>query len=416
MKTISLKELKKGVYVSEPAYLDEEGNYILLSPDVPLSQELIIRLQKWGYRGLIAEDDAEIKEKSLPSAGTSSGGSASGDAASGDTAAGKGGGEAAPINANTDAKLQKIQQEVIDFYLDALEYTEETFDAYKENNEIPVDEISELIRKMIDAVREYRHHMLNYSILEEFESPYLVGHSVRTTILAISLGESLKWPPHRLLDLGIATFLHEIGMVKLPETLHETKQKLSEREHKALTAHTVLGYRNLKSLSLNREVLMGVLQHHERVDGSGYPQQLKGPSISDFGHIIGIVCSFDAQNTRRPYRQIKDGHTAIMNMLKGMGTQYNEKYLRQFVFLMSLYPLGTYVKLSNGTIGIVDEGNSRNPRFPKVRVMLSEEEIPLKEQMIVQTAPQGDYKIDAVLTPDETDRLKSQGKIPRYTD
>ncbi len=403
MKTISLKELRKGLYINAPAYLDEEGQYILLSPDVPVSQEIIIRLQGWGYRGMLTDDNAEAVEKKA----------AAGPAASEEGEDDSGG--ASLVNANTDAKLQKIQKEVVEFYQDILEFTEETFDDYRENDNIPLEQISEVIRKMMDAVREYKHHMLNYSILEEFESPYLVGHSVRTTILAISLGEALKWPPHRLLDLGLATFLHEIGMVKLPETLHQTDKKLTEREKTALTAHTVLGYRTLKPLPLNREVQMGVLQHHERLDGSGYPQQLKGTKISEFGHIIGIVCSFDAQNTRRPYRQIKDGHTAIMNMLKGMGTQYNEYYLRQFVFLMSLYPLGTYVKLSNETIGIVDEGNPRNPRFPKVRVLLTEDEIPLKDQMIVQTAPQGDYKIEAVLSPDETDRLKEEGKVPTYT-
>lgn len=404
MKAVSLNELRKNLYFSDSAFLDEEASYILLSPDTPVPQEMINRLMKWNIREIYSEDEATLSESQASSGGALK-----------KTAPDAGGEDPAQtggiIDLNTDVELQKTQREILEFYEDMLDFTEDMFEHYREHGTVPVSEVSEKVREMMEATREYKHHILNYSILEQVETPYLVGHSVRSTLLALAVGEALKLPPHRLLDLGLATILHEIGMVKLPQALHQTNKKLSEVEFRALTAHTVLGYRTLKQYSFSRDVLMGVLHHHERIDGTGYPQKLAGGSISEFGKLIGIVCSFDAQNTKRPYKKVKDGHSAIMEMLKEIGTKYDETLLRKFVFLLSLYPLGNYVKLKNGTIGIVSEGNAQNPRFPKVRLVLTPEEIPLKEQSIVQTAPQGDYQIVAVLSPEDTDRLRSEGKI-----
>jgi HD-GYP domain-containing protein (c-di-GMP phosphodiesterase class II) len=195
-----------------------------------------------------------------------------------------------------------------------------------------------------------------------------VTHTIRSTIIAVIIGSALKLQPHRLIELGVAALLHEIGMLKLPKDNYQKKQDLTEQERKLLYAHPILGFNLLKSFNFPLVVSMAALEHHERENGTGYPQRKTGDKISQYAKIIAVACSYEAILSSRSYKGAKDGHTGIMELLKNEGKQYDDTIVRALVYSLSIYPIGLYVLLSNGKKGQVVDVNPDDPRCPIVQI------------------------------------------------
>ena len=158
---------------------------------------------------------------------------------------------------------------------------------------------------------------------------------------------------------------------------------------------------------------MGVWQHHERSNGSGYPQRLSGEAITLFGKIIAVACSYDAQISKRPFREGLDGHNAMLMMLKEMRSLYDEKVISALLNSISIFPLGNYVRLKSGAIGIVvDIGD--DPRYPVVKLHLDENLHMYKEQPIIKTNDNEEgLSVTGVLNEQEVQRLISRDLLPR---
>jgi HD-GYP domain-containing protein (c-di-GMP phosphodiesterase class II) len=196
-------------------------------------------------------------------------------------------------------------------------------------------------------------------------------------------------------------------MYKLPVELRRSARSLSPEERKAMMAHTVLGYRILKGLSAPENVALAALEHHERIDGSGYPRGLAAPKITDHALIIGVVCSYDAMVSRRPFRSgVLDGHATIKDLAQKNRKQYDEKILKALVYTLSVFPVGTAVRLSNGTRGIVVRTDPAKPRCPTVRVLLDAENRPVTPAQLVQVSDTDGITIAGVVAPEEARQLR----------
>jgi HD-GYP domain-containing protein (c-di-GMP phosphodiesterase class II) len=208
---------------------------------------------------------------------------------------------------------------------------------------------------------------------------------VRSAILAIIIGTYLKLPNHRLIELGVAALLHELGMLKLPTQLYLSARPLTAHEHKAITTHPVLGYSMLKSFDFPLAICLAALEHHERENGTGYPRQLQTDKIGLYSKIIAVACSYEALSSKRPHKESKDGYTGMLELLKNEGKQYDDTIVRALVLSLSIYPIGLYVLLSNGKKGQVVDVNPENPRLPIVQVF--GEFTPDGKVKTMQTAP-----------------------------
>jgi HD-GYP domain-containing protein (c-di-GMP phosphodiesterase class II) len=125
----------------------------------------------------------------------------------------------------------------------------------------------------------------------------------------------------------------------------------------------------LKERQVPLAVCLAALEHHERMNGSGYPRALTGDKISLYSKIIMVACSFDAVTADRPYKQAKDGYSAMVDILKNEGKQYDETVIRALVYGLSIYPIGTQVMLTNGKSAVVVDVNPENPRYPIVQIL-----------------------------------------------
>jgi len=347
MNAVSLKDLKPKQFFSKPLFLD--SGYILLAPECPVDEGLVKRLTRWEFREAYTEGEA--LDGALPEAG------------------GKQDAEAAeaPVFADGAGDAEKLQA-IVAFYTELIAYVDALYTRFVTKTEIDYRELVERMRGLYEVCAENRRYLLRAQTIVPQHKNYLVSHAARSAIYSIILGSTLKLVPFRLIELGAAAVLHEIGMVRLPPQLYMAGRALTPQERKSITAHPVLGYNLLKEHQVPLAVCLAALEHHERLNGSGYPRNLTGDKISLYSRIIMVACSYDAVTAARPYKEAKDGYSGMVDILKNEGKQYDDAVIRALVYSLSIYPIGLRVLLSNGKAATVVDVNPDNPRYPIVQV------------------------------------------------
>jgi len=383
MKKLPVDSLAAGHYFTSPVFLDEQ--YILLSPEAQMTAELIERLRRWSYEAVLC--DGQMVEKPIASGGD--------------------GGESISLSVDQDVKESTLFKEAQEFYSELLSFVEKTFTNFVTRNELSERQIGDMIKRTIDMVRSHRRHILRLSEMKVKDKNYIVAHSSKTTIVSLAVGMTLRQPPHKLIELGTAALLHEIGMIRLPPQLYMSQQKLSAKERQAISAHTVLGFKILRQASFSMSVCLAVLECRENIDGTGYPRQLTGEKISLYAKVIMVAGSFAAMTSARPYREPLDGHSAIVEMLQQRGKMYDETVLKALVGNLSIYPIGTHVGLANGTRGTVVDTNAQNPRAPLVRVTAGPQGEVYAEQPVVDTASDPEYRVVRALSSEPATQSKA---------
>lgn len=383
MKKLPVDSLAADHYFTSPVFLDEQ--YILLSPEAQMTAELIERLRRWSYEAVLC--DGQMVEKPIASGGD--------------------GGESISLSVDQDVKESTLFKEAQEFYSELLSFVEKTFTNFVTRNELSERQIGDMIKRTIDIVRSHRRHILRLSEMKVKDKNYIVAHSSKTTIVSLAVGMTLRQPPHKLIELGTAALLHEIGMIRLPPQLYMSQQKLSAKERQAISAHTVLGFKILRQASFSMSVCLAVLECRENIDGTGYPRQLTGEKISLYAKVIMVAGSFAAMTSARPYREPLDGHSAIVEMLQQRGKMYDETVLKALVGNLSIYPIGTHVGLANGTRGTVVDTNAQNPRAPLVRVTAGPQGEVYAEQPVVDTASDPEYRVVRALSSEPATQSKA---------
>ncbi|MDR6552963.1 HD-GYP domain-containing protein [Paenibacillus qinlingensis] len=209
---------------------------------------------------------------------------------------------------------------------------------------------------------------------------YLFQHSVNVSIYAIMLGISYGYSREKLETLGLGALLHDIGKTKVPLGILRKPSQLTPEEFQEMKNHTTYGFNLLKD-EPNIPLLSAhcALQHHERINGSGYPRGIKGNEINEFARWIGLVDSYDAMTTTRVYRRPLLPHEAMEQLFAGSGTMYDQSQIALFRDKIAIYPLGITVRLNTGEYGIVSKLNMAVPHRPTIRVLQNEAGTVLKE-------------------------------------
>ncbi|MFW5812156.1 MAG: HD-GYP domain-containing protein, partial [Alkalispirochaetaceae bacterium] len=194
--------------------------------------------------------------------------------------------------------------------------------------------------------------------------------------------------------------------IRLPPNIYMNDKPLNDQEKKAITAHTVLGFKILKQHDFPNPICLAVLECREHMDGTGYPRGLSGEKISPYARIIGVTSSYAAMISRRPFRPRTDGSTAMMEILKGKETRYDQATIRGLIMTLSLYPYGTYVQLKNGSTGMVTDIDPDHPRFPTVKLLTDSSGAVVKERPAIATTEE-EYQVAGVLGHDEIEAIRS---------
>lgn len=163
------------------------------------------------------------------------------------------------------------------------------------------------------------------------KDPYTCGHSERVAHLSARLAERLALPPERVERVHIAGLVHDVGKIGVPEAILGKKGRLSDDEFAAIREHPAIGYRIVKDIPMLGDVLPGVLHHHERWDGQGYPSRLAGDAIPLIARIIGICDTFDAMSSTRSYRPAMTREHVLDEIRRCAGTQFDPALIDPFL-------------------------------------------------------------------------------------
>lgn len=157
----------------------------------------------------------------------------------------------------------------------------------------------------------------------EARDEYTRGHSQRVCEMSIMIGEKMGLGPDALEELRVGTILHDIGKIGVPDAILNKRARLTDEEFAVMKTHPVIGYEICRPLMLSEGVLMIIRNHHEKLDGSGYPDGLKGGELPLSLRIVCVADAFDAMSSRRPYRGVMEMGTVLAELSKGAGTQFD---------------------------------------------------------------------------------------------
>lgn len=316
---------------------------------------------------------------------------------------------AKPASETATINDPKLLEQAKKTYFDFMEYANKVYMFYATNKEFNNQEINTEIIKFCDFIKTNRNYVLRIISDPTMNNKnFLINHCIRSTVVAVTIGLQLKMPEEKLVELGVACFLHEIGMILLPPQLYMNDKQLTGPEKLMLNTHPIVSYNILKKANFSTNIQMGVLEHHERINGSGYPRHITGEKTSLYAKIIAVACSFEAISAPREYKEERTTFEALLEMLRNTNKQYDEIILKALLYSISLYPIGIYVYLSNGKIAQVIDVSASNPKAPTVQIL--GETDASGNQKIVQV-DSVKFKIIRVLNKKEVnDALKSVAK------
>ena len=364
--TVKLEALKPDLTFKSDLLLDKE--YILLPAGTAVTEELVKTLKDWNFKDFLCEDEPEPQKDEIIVSNS----------------------EAKPAQKTSTQQASESVREVIanmasvkygnsersrmDYvhkvYDEYMNYINSIYTHYATHKKIDLKDLTDNVQNLCIFIKEHKRYVLRITPSAEARSKnFLVIHSMRSTVLAITLGMELHLPLSKLIELGIACILHEIGMLRLPPQLYMTDKALSQSEKAQIMTHTILGFNIVKELDFPLSIQLGVLEHHEKENGMGYPRQLEGKKISIYAKIISVACSFEAITSPRDYKTERTTFDAMVEMLKNSNKQYDETVIKALLYSLSLFPIGAYVYLNNGKIGIVTDVAPNNPRQPIIQIL-----------------------------------------------
>ncbi|HET8818713.1 MAG TPA: HD-GYP domain-containing protein [Xanthomonadaceae bacterium] len=242
------------------------------------------------------------------------------------------------------------------------------------------DNVSMAANAVVDSVLRNADTLFWVNALQRHGS-YAYGHAINCCALAAAFGRHLGLPAESLVDLAAGGLLLDIGKTRLPETLLRHTGPLGEgdmaqvREHVAhgvdILAHSRAGW--------GPAVVDMLRTHHERWDGSGYPDGLAGHAIPLFGRMAAIIDSFDAMTSERPHVPAQARHEALQELYRNRDRLYHGELVEQFTGCLGVYPTGSLVELNTGEVAVVMTQNPTRRLRPLVMLLTNAAKVPLRE-------------------------------------
>ena len=234
-----------------------------------------------------------------------------------------------------------------------------------------VDDLDFLAETMLDSLQRNQSALICLGRIRHKDA-YLLEHSINLGIIISIFGRYRNFSHQTVHNMMVGALLHDIGKVFIPDDVLKKTDKLSSNEEELLQMHVVLGTEVLnKTPGISDVAIQIQSQHHERVDGTGYPEGKTGEEISIFGKMAAIVDVFDAITADRVYHQSISPYAAMRKLIDWSDTHLDRGLVSDFIHCMGLYPVGTLVELDSKKLAVVIEVNEHLQELPKVRIIYS---------------------------------------------
>jgi putative nucleotidyltransferase with HDIG domain len=332
MRIVVTSTLVPGTILGKPIY-NEQGK-ILVNANVPLTEMMINRLHKLGISYVFIQDPLS---------------------------------EGLEIESTISDELR----------IESTKKIEEAFVKFQ-NEELhlrwlSLEKSAPQLKGIIESLlKELKHNNDVLSLLTDVFSydEYIFTHSLNVTMYSLAIGTNLGLNKNQLDLLGLGALLHDVGKMIVPNRILDKPERLTDDEYELIKQHTTAGYEILREVpNIHAVVAICALQHHERINGSGYPKGIFGNDMHLYSKIIAISDVFDAVTSNRVYRQAMLPHEGLELLYSGSDKLFDAKLVQIFRDSLSLYPTGLTVKLNDGRRGIVARQNAASTDRPIIRVI-----------------------------------------------
>ncbi|NLZ44518.1 MAG: HD domain-containing protein [Clostridia bacterium] len=365
MKRIKTSQLTPGMWLAEDIFLPNT-TVTLIGAGTELTLEMIRRIESLGIE-TVRIDEAEEEKKDEKER------------------------QLLPILAEKHERVISAVEELIDPSADQ-SFEEET--------------VRNLADDLLSQVEMDPSLLLNLTHIKAYDN-YLFSHSVNVAILTLMVGEVLGYTKLELQELGTAALLHDLGMLSIPQEIWQKPGPLSPAEQEEIRKHPVYGEELLRNKGFPEEVLKVAREHHERYDGSGYPDGKREKEISFKARILAVTDVYDACISYRPYREQMTPQEALAQLLAEK-EKYDLVVLNAFVSVMAIYPIGSLVVLNSGEVAKVIRVSKNNPFRPEVRIYLDRAGNILEQPLRVNLADEKNHTlyIDKTLPAEEHKKIQ----------
>lgn len=269
----------------------------------------------------------------------------------------------------TVSSIDRSDQTFSDFthkYAHILDSVKDAFEHVRVFNEVPLVQMQELVQFSINPITE-TFGIIEYLHKIQKQDGYTYQHSLNVAIIAGVIGKWFKYQGRELADLILAGLLHDLGKLKVPLSILNKPEKLSFEEMQEIKKHPDQGYQLIKDADISKKVKNAILQHHERYDGSGYPQGLKFSEICDYAAIIAVADIYDAITTKRVYRGKQTPLLAAEILAEQMYGQLDPHICNTFLAYLNKSCLGANVRLSDGRAAKIIHIDSQRICWPIIK-------------------------------------------------
>ena len=262
--------------------------------------------------------------------------------------------------------------------------------------QIQLEQIEPLVERIVDSIFRQQDAMLPLARLKDHDE-YTFQHSVSVCALMTSFARTLELPRDIIHEIAVGALLHDVGKAKVPDDILNKPAKLTDAEFAKMKSHVVQSKIILQGTPGISQIALDVAaQHHERFDGTGYPNKLKGDEISLYGQMGAIVDVYDAITSNRVYHKGMAPTEALRKLLEWSKFHFNPTLVQAFIRAVGIYPTGSLVRLESRRLAVVQAQNPENLMQPVVKVIFH---------------TRGYY-----LTPETVDLRHSQDRIVGHED
>ncbi|MDM5314459.1 HD-GYP domain-containing protein [Fictibacillus sp. b24] len=279
-----------------------------------------------------------------------------------------------------NVKPEKEEASFAGLYLQTVKRYKQLFTNWQSGSPVDMLEVRQSVLPVLEAGANVPREIL---LLHHYatSSDYIYHHAVSVGILSTFLAKKLNFSSGDCIQIGIAGVLSDCGMSKVQPTLLKKSGSLTTLEFDEVKKHTIHGYNMLKKIpSIKEGVLLGVLQHHEREDGSGYPLKVQGNKLHPFSKVLAIADVYLAMTAERPYRSKQSAFKVIEMMMKDQFGKFDHQVISALLSGLSTFSVGSRVRLTNYDVGEIVFIEESQPTRPMIKLDSTGEFLALKSR------------------------------------
>lgn len=284
--------------------------------------------------------------------------------------------------------------------------TRSIFDAIANEQEVDISAVSEVLDSMVESIGRTPDALLWLAKLKQTDD-YAYSHALNVSITLMAFSNFLALSKKQIKDLGLAGLLQDVGKVKISSDILLKKGKLTREEYEYAKKHVDESIKILQNTAnITNEVMQLVAQHHERVDGTGYPDQLSENQISIPAQAAGLIDAYCAMTSNKSYAKGLYHQQALDEIHSLSGKQFSEQLVNQLVQFMGIYPVSSLVELNTGEVGVVIQQNQVRRMLPRLMLLMGPDKSRYEAPVILNlltnpSTPTGEaYRITKSLAPD----------------